>query len=64
MQNDIGSLEVGKLADLIILRADPTHNIRESDQIEQVMLGGRLYDAKTMDEILTGDSRRLKYWWE
>jgi imidazolonepropionase-like amidohydrolase/Tol biopolymer transport system component len=64
MQNDIGSLEVGKLADLIILRADPTHNIRESDQIEQVMLGGRLYDAKTMDEILTGDSQRLKYWWE
>ena len=64
MQRDIGSLEVGKLADLIVLTADPTADIRNSDDIAQVMLGGRLYDAATMNEVETGDAKRAPYWWE
>lgn len=64
MERDIGSLEVGKLADLIMLSADPSQDIRNSDNIESVMLGGRLYDARTMNEIETGDERRLPHWWE
>ncbi|UVI40293.1 amidohydrolase family protein [Qipengyuania spongiae] len=64
MDRDIGSLEVGKLADLIILTADPSQDIRNSDDIQNVMLGGRLYDARTMNEVVTGDSKRLPYWWE
>ncbi|WFL78338.1 amidohydrolase family protein [Altererythrobacter arenosus] len=61
---DIGSLEVGKLADLVVLDADPSADIRNSDKIDSVMLGGRLYDAQTMNEIETGDRKRRKYWWE
>ncbi len=64
MDKDIGSLEVGKLADLLILSADPTANIRDTDKIESVMLGARLYDAKTLNEVATGTSRRRAYWWE
>ena len=64
MDRDIGSLEVGKLADLVVLDADPSQNIRNSDKISHVMLGGRLYDARTMNEVETGDARRLPYWWE
>lgn len=64
MDQDIGSLEPGKLADLIVLSADPSVDISNSDDIEQVMLGGRLYDAATMNEVETGDSKRLRYWWE
>lgn len=64
MQKDVGSLEVGKLADLLVLNADPSANIRDTDTIEQVMLGGRLYDAKTMNEVGTGDAKRRAYWWE
>ena len=64
MERDVGSLEVGKLADLIVLSADPSLDIRNSDKIERVMLGGRLYDSRTMNEVETGDDRRLPYWWE
>lgn len=64
MAADIGSLEVGKLADLVILSADPSEDISNSDDIERVMLGGRLYDARTMNEVETGNSQRRAYWWE
>ncbi|WP_379546756.1 amidohydrolase family protein [Qipengyuania sp. DSG2-2] len=64
MDRDIGSLEVGKLADLIVLNADPSADIRNSDKIDRVMLGGRLYDARTMNEVETGDTQRRAYWWE
>ncbi|MEN3749368.1 amidohydrolase family protein [Sphingomonas sp. HF-S3] len=61
---DIGSIETGKLADLVILDADPTQDIRNSDKISRVMLGGRLYDAATMNEVVTGTAKRAPYWWE
>jgi imidazolonepropionase-like amidohydrolase/Tol biopolymer transport system component len=61
---DVGSLEVGKLADLVVLNADPTADIRNSDKVAQVMLGGRLYDAATLAEVATGTRKRQPYWWE
>jgi imidazolonepropionase-like amidohydrolase/Tol biopolymer transport system component len=64
MANDIGSIEIGKLADLVILNADPSQDIANSDTIEQVMLGGRLYDARTLNEVGTGSATRQPYWWE
>ncbi len=61
---DIGSLEVGKLADLIILNDDPLADIHNSDHISHVMLGGRLYEAGTMNEVLSGNKKRAPYYWE
>ena len=63
-QKDIGSLETGKLADLVVLDADPTVDIRNSDKISKVMLGGRLYDAATLNEVITGNRQRSRFWWE
>ena len=64
MDAEIGSLEPGKLADLLVLNADPTQDIRNSDKIERVMLNGRLYDPLTMNEVVTGERKRAAYWWE
>ena len=61
---DIGSLEKGKLADLVILSDNPLEDIRNTDKVEHVMLGGRLYESETMNEVHTGDTKRLPYWWE
>ena len=61
---DVGSLETGKLADLLVLDADPTVEIRNTDKINRVMLGGRMYDPVTLNEVVTGKRVRQPYWWE
>jgi imidazolonepropionase-like amidohydrolase len=64
MDRDLGSLEPGKLADLVVLDANPLENIRNTDKVAKVMLGGRLYDARSLNEEVTGNRQRPAYWWE
>jgi imidazolonepropionase-like amidohydrolase len=64
MERDLGTLEVGKLADLVVLDANPLENIQNTDNVSQVMLGGRLYDAATLNERVTGNRQRPAYWWQ
>jgi imidazolonepropionase-like amidohydrolase len=51
IQKDLGSLEPGKIADLIILNKNPLDDIHNSREIRYVMKGGVLYDGDTLDEI-------------
>jgi hypothetical protein len=51
MDRDIGSLEPGKLADLIVLDANPLENIRNSESVRYTIVNGRMFDAATMNEI-------------
>ncbi len=60
----IGSLESGKLADLIVLDKNPLENIRNTESVKYTMVNGRLYDADTMTEIGNYNKPRGKFYWE
>ncbi len=64
MDKDIGSLEVGKLADLDVLDKNPLEDIRNSESVRYVMVNGRLYDAASMDEIGNHPRQRGRFFWE
>jgi hypothetical protein len=65
LDQDIGSLEPGKLADLIVLDRDPLVDIRNTNSIRYVMKNGRLYEGDTLNEIYPRSRPfERRYYWE
>jgi Tol biopolymer transport system component len=60
---DLGSLEPGKLADLVVLGADPLQDLRNTTKIRYVMKNGELFDGTTLDQVWPQTKPLPPLWW-
>jgi imidazolonepropionase-like amidohydrolase len=64
LDREVGSIEIGKLADLMITDKNPLDNIQNTETISFVMINGVLYDTRNMDEVYPQARPRGKFFWE
>jgi hypothetical protein len=65
LQQDVGSLEAGKMADLLVLDRNPLDAIRNTDSIRFVMKNGEIFEGNTLNRVWPSPKTlERQYWWD
>jgi hypothetical protein len=64
LDGDVGSIEQGKLADLVVIDGNPLEDLRVSERVTYTMLNGRLYESTTMNQIAPDRIERAPFFFE
>ncbi|MCA1628101.1 MAG: amidohydrolase family protein, partial [Acidobacteria bacterium] len=64
LDGDLGSIEVGKLADLMIMEQNPLVKLQNTETVSHVMINGVLYETGNMNEVYPQARTRPPFFWQ
>lgn len=64
LDKDLGSLEVGKIADIVVMAQNPLDNLRNTNTLTHVIKNGRVYNADNLDEVWPVEQKAETFYWQ